>query len=388
MKLFWTAINAFLIAFAVDGVVSLVDQALVLATGIHLLGWLRAPIAFLVILGALLAWCAMVATPRVPKSVFAPLLVLMVWYVCGMMPGPVYLSLDQLGLGAAVLQVTVTVAVLLRTRQLTGGALTFPPTYDEERAFFSWKNAAAVTAVTFLAGPPMLGIYAFVSTDIACKVSSADFIRLNPSGLEVAHKQYKRGDKTIDLIGMSHIGDQKVYDTLFEDISPNDTTLLLEEGVSDRDGHLGEGPVYDKVAKRVGLSTQKPMHQMTKLKIRNADIDVNEFSEETLEVLDIVLSIYRADDPIPPLLNYISFAQNHPDPEGLSEQVMDDLITRRNNNLVQHIEDALLDHNRLIVPWGAYHMKGVEAEVLADGFHEVSDFRHTIVPFKLIYGRE
>jgi uncharacterized protein YbaP (TraB family) len=128
------------------------------------------------------------------------------------------------------------------------------------------------------------------------------------------------------------------------------------------------------------------METMTKLKIRNADVDVKTFDPLTLELLGLVLDIYRADDTLPAFLAYIRFAQSAEDPEAMGEQVYADLITLRNDHLVEHMDKALLDYDRIVVPWGAYHLKGIEPLVIERGFTQVSDKRHTIVPFKLLLG--
>jgi len=388
MRLFWAALNTLWVAFALSAVVAFLDGLLHLVSGYNLLQLVRIPLEMVVVLGSPLAAIAMALSPRVPKTVFGPLVLVELWAVLGMMPLPIYLGLDALSIAIPAVHLAVALALLLRIRQLTGGRLLFPEDFVAEDAFFSWKNTAVVCTLTVLVGPPTLVAYAFLSADLACKVYSADFVRLGPSGLEIAHKRYTRGDQTLDLIGMSHIGDQAVYDVLFDDIPVNASTLLLEEGVSDREGHLGSGPLYEKMAKRAGLATQQPMRDMTTLEVRNADVDVSRFSPETLELLDLVLDIYRADDPLPPLLKYITFAQTHEDPEALGQQLHDDLITLRNDVLLEHVDRAFADYNRVVVPWGAYHMKGVEAEILSDGFVEVSDVRHTIVPFRLILGQD
>jgi hypothetical protein len=386
LKLFWLALSGFLLLFAIDSGLGLIDETIHLFTGFHPLRVFRIISSSLVLLAAPFAWLAMVISPRVPKLVYAPIVLLMAWFTLGILPLPIYLDLSKLGLVAAVLQVLVAAIALGQAWTHTDTSLRYTDTFRNHRPFFSWINALGVAGATLILGPPTVAVYAFVNADLACKVYSGDFIRLNVNGFEIAHKQYTRGDKTLDLIGMSHIGDPRIYDILFDDIPPSDQTLLLEEGVSDSEGHLGAGPMYDKMAARVGLTTQKSMSEMTNLKIRNADVDVKEFSKETLELLGYVMAIYRADDPLPPLVEYILYAQGHDDPEALGHQLHDDLVTRRNDVLLEHIDGAFKDHQRVIVPWGAYHMKGVEEAVLADGFTKIGDVRHTLVPFAPLFG--
>jgi len=387
VKLFRILLNAMLIVFVVDAGAAFVDELIHLITDWHILSFVRLPTNLIMTLSTPFIWLAIVVSPRVPKSVFGPILVFLTWVICGAMPMPIYLGLTSFGFGLAVIELLVAGAVVARMWQLNNGkGFLVTEEHLNEGPFFSATNAAGITAATLFLGPPALAIYSFVSIDLACKVYSADFVGINLSGFEVAHKQYTKGDKTIDLIGMAHLGDQRVYDTMFDGIEANDRTILLEEGVADSEGHLGSGPLYDKMAERVGLSTQKSMKTMTDLEVRNADVDVKEFHPDTLKLLGLVLEIYRADDPLPPLMAYISFAQGMEDPEAMGDMVYNDLIVLRNDILDEHIDKALLDHDRIVVPWGAYHMKDVEPRVLEKGFTEVSDVRHTLVPFKLLLG--
>ncbi len=387
MKLLATLLNCWLVLFVLNAAGSLVDELVHLLTGWHVLSILLLPIGLLLLVSMPLMWAAMLASPRVPKSVFGPILAMLVWSVLGAMPLPIFLGVTGFALPLSLISVAVAVAVVARTRQLNQGERwLFTEELFPECPFFSATNAIVIAAVTFVGGPPALLTYGYVSADLACNVYSGDFVGLNPSGFEIVHKQYTKGDKTIDLIGMAHLGDKAVYDVLFDAIEPHEKTILLAEGVADTEGHLGSGPLYDKMAERIGLSTQKPMGQMTEIKVRNADIDVKDFSPETLEILALVLEIYRADDPLPPLIAYITFAQGQDDPEAMGEQVYEDLITLRNDSLWDHMTSAQTDHDRLVVPWGAYHLKDIEERVLGDGFTEVSEIRHTLVPFRLLLG--
>ena len=54
---------------------------------------------------------------------------------------------------------------------------------------------------------------------------------------------------------MMHIGEDAAYRELFESFA-GQSTVVLEEGVTDTGNRLGSGLFYDKVASRIGLEVQ------------------------------------------------------------------------------------------------------------------------------------
>ena len=76
-----------------------------------------------------------------------------------------------------------------------------------------------------------------------------------------------------------------------------ESTLLLEEGVSDEDGLIGDGLFYETIADRIGLDVQPSFEDMLAATpssdadtpwpdIRNADVDARVFADDTIAVLD------------------------------------------------------------------------------------------------------
>ncbi|MEM7249455.1 MAG: hypothetical protein AAF533_29365, partial [Acidobacteriota bacterium] len=368
MKLLVSLLNALLVVFVLDGVLGLVDETIGLMAGRHPLFLFRAATTVFLTLGAPLAWLALFLSPKVPKTVHGTIALFMLWRLFGALPLPLFTGLDRLGLSVAILQLVVGVFVVLRSRQaddarpwlLSPGTLTTPPV-------FTWRNALLMTAATFVVLPVALLLHLFWSADLTLTKSTAGFASLSRSGLEVTHRTYARDDKTVDLIGMVHVGDQEIYETLFADISPDERTLLLAEGVQDTEGHLGDGSIYGRFAGRLGLSAQGPMSELTSIEVRNADLDVREFAPETLALLDRVFAVYRAEDPLPPLLEYFQHVQEQDDPEALMRQVLADVLTLRNEHLVEKVGGARVDHDRHGIPRGADHRTDQEAELLAPG---------------------
>src|SRR5690606_38910856 len=139
-----------------------------------------------------------------------------------------------------------------------------------------WGRFAAWAAAHALVVPPLLAVYGFGSADLALRRATAGFVSLGLDGVRVAHRTYADDGRTVDLIGMIHLGRGSAYEELFAPI-PAEGTLVLEEGVRDAGGLLVTGPLYDRVAAGLGLEVQRPVAEMSVLETRNADVDVATF---------------------------------------------------------------------------------------------------------------
>jgi hypothetical protein len=62
-----------------------------------------------------------------------------------------------------------------------------------------------------------------------------------------------------------------------------------------------------------------------------------------------------------------SWAEQNITPE-MYTVIMDDILHRRNLAVISHLEKAFMRYDTVIIPWGALHMKEIEAEVLRRGF--------------------
>jgi hypothetical protein len=235
---------------------------------------------------------------------------------------------------------------------------------------FSVLRSLAVLCVSAVLIPTSLGLYTWGSIDLTLRTYTGDFMRFGPRTLRAAHRTYTKDDKTIDLIAMVHIGKQDYYESILEGL-PKEGTLLLEEGVTDASNHLGQGPLYEKLATNLGLSDQPAMTELTDMATRNADVDVNTFAPQTLSLLHTALSVYRADDTSEALLSYAIWAQSQTDQQALLDQTIDDLVHQRNLHLLEELDRALQDHDRIVVPWGAWHHAEISEAVRARGFEEV-----------------
>ena len=48
--------------------------------------------------------------------------------------------------------------------------------------------------------------------------------------------------------------------------------------------------------------------------------------------------------------------------------VINDIVNKRNKVLLQHLQSSLPVSDSIIIPWGAMHMPGIQAELFKMGF--------------------
>ena len=72
----------------------------------------------------------------------------------------------------------------------------------------------------------------------------------------------------------------------------------------------------------------------------------------------------------------------------MSEIIMDDILHRRNVGVIRHLEKALGRYDTVVIPWGALHMKEIEAEILKRGFKLQEERERVSIDFrKMLTGR-
>jgi hypothetical protein len=191
---------------------------------------------------------------------------------------------------------------------------------------------------------------------------------------------------------MAHIGEDSAYADLFGSFA-GDSTLILEEGVSDEGGLIGEGLFYEAIANRIGLDVQPSFEALLAAMpasdadaqwpdIRNADVDTREFSDDTIAVLDAVARLYQSDRLAPALAKFRA-RLDELGPEA-TEAAFRDLIENRNAHLLNEIRASLDDYQRIVVPWGALHLPGIEDAILGWGFEQTASSQRRITAYQTI----
>ena len=381
----WRTPLAFLLSlclglFLTDAVVSLVDDSLIVFCNVHILGAIRGLVALFAILMTIVIYVLMGLTPMIPKRLFLPLTVFNPLALFATIPFLIYHYrwLHQMAWVISLCQVVFGFAVFYCAQ---GGFRRWWPLVAEERIEaprFSWRNLLVFLSVNVFALLPGAVIYLFVCTALAVDHFSEGFVALRPGGFTVQARKYIRDDgKTIQLFPMSHVAERSFYRTLSESFTTN--SIILMEGVTDEKGLLTNRISYKRMAKSLGVAEQQEEFKPTQGQIVRADVDVKQFTTNTIGFLNLIMLVHAKGLNPAILMKVIQFS---PSPD-FEQQLFDDLLRKRNRHLVEELRSRLSQSEKFVVPWGAAHMPEIAREIQKLGFRleETRDF--TAIRFRL-----
>ncbi len=364
--------------FLADAVISFLDDSLILLLGIHVLAALRFLVALLASLASMQVYLLLGITPMVPKRFFLPVTLFMPLATLATIPWLIHhheqfvqitwvLSLGQLALGL----------LILRWAQ---GALRFRwpliPVEQLGGRKFSWWNLSGFVIGNLCLLAPAVLFHLMYCASLATDHFSAGFLALHPSGLSARAKTFVRSDgKTIRLIPMMHIGRSGFYNEIEKSFPTN--SVVLTEGVTDRQKRLQHKLTYKKAASALGLVEQKEVFLPKQARKHWADVDIEQFSKGTIELLDLTAAIHSEG---PTLANILRLLNKSQDP-ALADQLMNDILLKRNEHLLAEIGKEMGNSDVIVVPWGAAHMPGISEEIQKLGFKPVESQEFTVVDF-------
>lgn len=381
--------NLFLLLFLVDGGVSLLDEAVKLLFPLPPLSGVRNLLANAVILMAVPLYLSLGIDRRLPKRLFLPLTL---FALISPLSGWLFPSLADArayGLLAAAAQIALALLLLRRYRQPGGRPPALPPELFVA-PFFTPRNTLIFGVANLFAIPLALVVIVFSAANAYMAAYTAGFMHLRPGGLYMTERVYQRDGRTIRLAGMIHVGEKDYYDDLARSVAPG-RTIVLAEGVSDDRELLRSRLDYGRVADFLGLASQEKMLFRGRLieedefdalrprprgekkptaetDILRADLDVSAFRPPTLLVLDAIGKQLRESPSfVQGFLALNAWAEKNITPE-MNEIVVDDILHRRNREVIRHLGKALENYDTVVIPWGALHMKEIEEEVLERGF--------------------
>ena len=110
----------------------------------------------------------------------------------------------------------------------------------------------------------------------------------------------------------------------------------------------------------------------------HADMDVEQFTTNTIDCLNLVMLIHSKGVTAETILQLMRYS---PPPE-VQEQLLDDLLRKRNRHLLEELQARLPQSEHIIVPWGVAHMPGIAAEIQESSFtlHETREY--TVIRFR------
>lgn len=403
--------NLFLILFLADGGFSLVDELVPLLSPLMPFTTLRNLLAVNVIIMAVPIYICLGIDRRLPKRVFLPLLIFVYWTLISTWLFPALAEIRIYGLLLAAAQVVIGMLPLYYFRKGDARWLTMPPELFAV-PFFSLRNTLTFSAANLLVVPLALALLLLSAADAYMAEYTSGFMRLDPGGLRMTEKVYRRDNRTIRLAAMIHVGDRKYYDELAGSVATG-RTIVLAEGVSDDESLMRNRIDYGRMAGFLGLTSQDKMLfrgrtieaeelELPRLNSRGAgddkpagvadilraDVDVSVFRPPTILFLDAIGKHLRESPSfVKGIMALNSWGEKNITPE-MYDIIMDDILHRRNMEVVRHLEKALVSYDTVVIPWGALHMKEIEAEVLKRGFRLQEERERVSIDFrKMLLGR-
>ena len=370
-------LSVILAAFLGCAAVSLVTDSLsLILRGVDLSAFDMITLLVLLLI-SVLTFVLLAFFPAIPKRFFLLVSLFLPVVGIGVFPLLVYFykHIQWISWGISLAQLCLGLFILRRVRGEWKPGWPLVPAGQLADRGFGWGNLAGVVLGGALVILPALLIYTAFSATLAVDHFTDGFLALRTSGLTVQVRSYVRDSdgKEIMLVPMSHVGESKFYKSLAASF-PTDSVILME-GVSDSGHVLPKKISYARMAASVGAVEQAEVFQPPG-EIVSADVDVSSFSPGTLDFLKSVLLIHVKGvtaETLPALLKPMA-----PD---LQQQVMDDLLTKRNRHLLGVLQERLADANHIIVPWGAAHMPELAREIRKLGFHQVNQRRYVAIRF-------
>lgn len=368
--------NLFLLVFALDAVVSVLDDSLA-AGGFHALAWLRTLVAVLTVLLSLPTFALLALAPALPRRALLPPVLFALWAGIGAPPLSAAYDASVLSGWLSLAQLAIAGLAFLGVRRWNGGEgwLLGPAL---EGAAFDRAHFLRFTATTVVLAPLVVVGLMVSSGALWIRAQTDHFLSLGLGGVYAQERTYVRGDKTVHLIAMVHLGDASFYRAVMESI-PGGDTLVLAEGVSDDTGLLTDFPAPGELAElaaSVGLTSQA---ELAMGDFERADVDVSDLSEETIRFLNALGSAIRADTLREGIELYVRHTETL-EPEDV-EEIMHDIVEVRNQHVLDRLARLLDNHERFALPWGALHMPGLEAGVLALGFTPAATQTRPVIAF-------
>jgi hypothetical protein len=399
--------NLFLVLFIADGGLSLLDELVSLLSPVSFLSGVRSVLACSVIVMAALVYLCLGIDRRLPKRVFLPLTLFVFWCPLSVWFFPALAGNRTYALLAATAQVALVMLPLSRFRKDGSRSLTMPPAMFDA-PLFSLKNTLVFGAVNLFVIPLALVMLVLYTANSYMAEYTSGFMRLAPGGLYMTDRVYRRGNRTIRLAGMIHVGEKKYYDELAGSVAPG-RTIVLAEGVTDDKNLLRNRLDYGRVAGFLGLTSQEKMHFRGKLiapealdepqapcrgggekeqaspaDILRADVDISAFRPPTILLLNTMGKLLQETHSIVKgLLAINAWAEKNITRE-MNDVIMDDILYRRNREVIRYLGKALDRYDTVVIPWGAMHMKEIEEEVLKRGYRLQEERERVSIDFRKI----
>jgi hypothetical protein len=396
----------FLYGFCIDAVISFWAEFYGIQTGS--VAELRALVAFSALMQGTILYVCMAFTRKISfRLVGWPALFLLWANLTGGFPLPLF-YLPSAGLwlsGAQMFLAFFLIGWAWRSNAVASGPGFADPA--EGREGFTGRRLLVFAGANVLMLPILILATILGSAALNLERLTAGYVRLRPSGLYITQSSFRKNTQTVALDGMMHVADADFYKKLKWGVEGAKTLVLLE-GVTDENHLLGGGLGMDKLAKLFRLNTQMEAGKYSEtvgallekeragelaadgtlsleesVDVRRADVDVKTFRPQTIDYLKVVGALFasmqtgKMEDFVKVMEDKKALLENN----AVAKGAMEDILIHRNTHLIQQIENGLTTHDRIVVPWGAMHLAGIEEYLRAKGYAEVTRVEKPAVLF-------
>lgn len=367
-KLFVIALSFYFGLVSISTIFAALDSSLVLFLGNFWLTFIDGFLLFVTLLGTVFVYGLMTFSPMVPKRIFLPVILLILLPAIVAMPSAIfyYRKMPQIDVAVSWLQVLGCFIIL---RWMQGSWKPRWPLLADRHLggrLFSWSNTLLFIALNLFLLLPAAVFYVGGCASLAVSHFTDGFVSLRPNGVILQARKYVRDDgRTVVLFPMSHIADSSFYRSVAQSVPSNSVVLL--EGVTDQNHLLTNHISYKRAAKSLHLAEQHEDFKIPQGHLVAADVDVKEFTSNTIAVLNMVTLVHSEGINA----HTMSMITQFPMTEESEQELFDDLLHKRNNHVLKELFSRLPDADNFIIPWGAAHMAGLSQEIEKAGFHLV-----------------
>jgi hypothetical protein len=357
-------VNIYIMLFLIDGLISLVNVLTARIWGIQPLFIPLGIIAMMVFALSMPLYILIGSVRAFPKRVVLPMVLFIAWAgVFFALPVPIFLGVGSTMLLLSIVQPCLGIVLIAVLRYSGGHKHWLYSSSDFARVLFQWKRLFGFAAANVFLIIPLLGVWLAVSLSLGVSHLSHGFIHLGLRGISTEARTYVYEDKQILLLPTVHIAQPAFYKRLVAPL-PVESTVVIPEGVTDKQELLKEPLDYSKVAQRMGLEVQDNQIIVAQRNTALCDVDVSEFSPGTIDYLRACVKVgkYWSSGKRMMALQASTFAAE-PDLDLLWK----DLLDMRNQRVTACITDCLQRYDTIVIPWGAAHMPGIQRTILGWG---------------------
>ncbi len=381
----WAA-SVYLIGYATDATLSVLDEISKLAFGASPLGVIRNVVAVAVLTATLPALLLTIFVPHLPRTVMLPPIAYLLWVSFGAPPLPAMQMNPAISLALSTAQLLLGAVAFVLIRRRTGEWLLSAARLPVIGRL--WLRTLGALALTVFLGVVALAGLATAAVVLSLERVTGGYMQFTWTGIELRETTLQRGHTTVHLVATAHIAEPQFY-RLLRDSIPDDA-LVFVEGITDRSGRL-QGFSQRATARALGLSTQDVFNALlpppededeagdapeesaadaAEPRVVRADVDAEVFSEQAVRYLRDVDAITRSASANEALSRLAKMSRNYTKTD--EQSVFEEIVGERNIHLLDAFDRQAGDYDTVVIPWGAMHMPGLEKGLAARSFRVVS----------------